>query len=63
MADATAKRAPFIKHHPKTCTGCGLCNLMCSLYHEGSRDSGSPGANWWEIALPPISPSMCASNA
>ena len=37
MAEATAKRAPFIKHHPDTCTGCGLCDLMCSLYHEGEQ--------------------------
>jgi Fe-S-cluster-containing hydrogenase component 2 len=26
-----------IAHHPQTCTGCGLCDLMCSLYHEGEQ--------------------------
>ena len=26
-----------IAHHPDTCTGCGLCDLMCSLYHEGEQ--------------------------
>jgi Fe-S-cluster-containing hydrogenase component 2 len=23
-----------IKHNPSVCTGCGVCSLMCSLYHE-----------------------------
>ena len=22
-------------HVPAICTGCGICELMCSLYHEG----------------------------
>ena len=22
-------------HVPTICTGCGICELMCSLYHEG----------------------------
>ena len=22
-------------HVPTVCTGCGICELMCSLYHEG----------------------------
>ena len=22
-------------HVPDICTGCGICELMCSLYHEG----------------------------
>ncbi len=26
-----------IEHDPKDCTGCGLCDLMCSLYHEGEQ--------------------------
>ncbi len=26
-----------IVHDPKDCTGCGLCDLMCSLYHEGEQ--------------------------
>lgn len=37
MARVKAKRAPVIMHHPETCTGCGLCDLMCSLYHEGEQ--------------------------
>ena len=37
MAETRAKRAPMIKHYPETCTGCGLCDLMCSLYHEGEQ--------------------------
>ena len=24
-----------IVHDPKKCVGCGVCGLMCSLYHEG----------------------------
>lgn len=26
-----------IVHNPEPCTGCGLCDLMCSLYHEGEQ--------------------------
>jgi len=26
-----------IVHDPQNCTGCGLCDLMCSLYHEGEQ--------------------------
>lgn len=26
-----------IVHDPEHCTGCGLCDLMCSLYHEGEQ--------------------------
>lgn len=26
-----------IVHAPQVCTGCGLCDLMCSLYHEGEQ--------------------------
>ncbi|MDD4877335.1 MAG: 4Fe-4S dicluster domain-containing protein [Dehalococcoidales bacterium] len=26
-----------ILYDPQTCTGCGLCELMCSLYHEGEQ--------------------------
>ncbi len=26
-----------ILHDPGACTGCGLCDLMCSLYHEGEQ--------------------------
>ena len=40
MVDSEAKKAPvsgWIAHDPKTCTGCGLCELMCSLYHEGEQ--------------------------
>lgn len=24
-----------VVHDPTVCTGCGICELMCSLYHEG----------------------------
>jgi len=24
-------------YNPEVCTGCGLCDLMCSLYHEGEQ--------------------------
>ena len=37
MTTAKTKRAPKIIHLPETCTGCGLCDLMCSLYHEGEQ--------------------------
>lgn len=36
MAEKTVTSAR-IAHHPGTCTGCGLCDLMCSLYHEGEQ--------------------------
>ena len=26
-----------IVHDPPVCTGCGICDLMCSLYHEGEQ--------------------------
>jgi len=26
-----------IVHDPQTCTGCGQCDLMCSLHHEGEQ--------------------------
>ena len=29
--------AARIVHDPEDCTGCGLCDLMCSLYHEGEQ--------------------------
>ena len=28
-------KSGVIKFDPKMCTGCGTCELMCSLYHEG----------------------------
>lgn len=37
MASVAAKQAPSIVHDPISCTGCGLCDLMCSLYHEGEQ--------------------------
>lgn len=37
MVKAETKKAPMIVHHPDPCTGCGLCDLMCSLYHEGEQ--------------------------
>ena len=36
--DVTDGLAPGgIVHNPEACTGCGLCDLMCSLYHEGEQ--------------------------
>ena len=35
-----AENAPVsgrIVHVPQNCTGCGLCDLMCSFYHEGEQ--------------------------
>ena len=29
----------FLHHDPSWCAGCGVCGMMCSLYHEG--DVGS----------------------
>lgn len=37
MTEVKATRAPVIVHDPRVCTGCGLCDLMCSLYHEGAQ--------------------------
>ena len=40
MAKAREKKSPVpprILHDPEVCTGCGLCDLMCSLYHEGEQ--------------------------
>lgn len=27
----------LIVHNDEVCTGCGLCELMCSLFHEGEQ--------------------------
>ena len=27
----------LIVHNPAVCAGCGVCNLMCSLYHHGEQ--------------------------
>lgn len=27
----------LIVHNPATCAGCGVCNMMCSLYHHGEQ--------------------------
>ncbi len=40
MAKVRGKKSPVaarIIHRPLVCTGCGLCDLMCSLYHEGEQ--------------------------
>lgn len=40
MAQIKREKSPVsarIVHHPQVCTGCGLCELMCSLYHEGEQ--------------------------
>ena len=26
-----------ISHNPDVCTGCGMCELMCSLFHDGEQ--------------------------
>jgi Fe-S-cluster-containing hydrogenase component 2 len=33
----TGRARARIGHSPDVCTGCGLCDLMCSLYHEGEQ--------------------------
>ena len=40
MAQIKRVKSPVSKrivHSPEACTGCGLCELMCSLYHEGEQ--------------------------
>jgi Fe-S-cluster-containing hydrogenase component 2 len=40
MAGNQVEKGPVpgrIVHDPQRCTGCGLCDLMCSLYHEGEQ--------------------------
>jgi len=40
MTESKEEKAPRpqrILHDPDKCTGCGLCDLMCSLYHEGEQ--------------------------
>lgn len=40
MASNRVEKAPAsarIVHDPLVCTGCGLCDLMCSLYHESEQ--------------------------
>ena len=32
-------KAARLVHDPKVCTGCGVCEVMCSLYHEGAAGS------------------------
>ena len=31
----SAPESGALVHVPTVCTGCGICELMCSLYHEG----------------------------
>jgi len=31
----SAPELGMLVHVPAICTGCGICELMCSLYHEG----------------------------
>ena len=31
----SAPESGMLVHVPTVCTGCGICELMCSLYHEG----------------------------
>jgi Fe-S-cluster-containing hydrogenase component 2 len=28
-------KATLLVHDPKVCAGCGVCEIICSLYHEG----------------------------
>jgi len=28
-------RSRVLVHDSNVCTGCGVCEIMCSLYHEG----------------------------
>lgn len=35
VKEALAPRG--IVHVPERCTGCGICDLMCSLHHEGEQ--------------------------
>jgi len=40
MTETKRGQAPVsarLVHNPDVCTGCGLCDLMCSLYHEGEQ--------------------------
>jgi len=30
-----APKSEFLVHDSKTCAGCGVCEVICSLYHEG----------------------------
>jgi Fe-S-cluster-containing hydrogenase component 2 len=32
----TAPRSPVLVHNSEVCAGCGVCEVMCSLYHEGA---------------------------
>jgi Fe-S-cluster-containing hydrogenase component 2 len=34
-------KAARLVHDPKVCAGCGVCEVMCSLYHEGVQGSAS----------------------
>ena len=31
----SAPESGMLVHMPAVCTGCGICELMCALYHEG----------------------------
>lgn len=34
----------LIVHKPEVCAGCGVCNLMCALYHHGEQGPGLSNA-------------------
>jgi Fe-S-cluster-containing hydrogenase component 2 len=40
-----------IGHDPQSCAGCGVCGLMCSLYHEGEQ---GPSLSRAEIVRDPF---------
>ena len=38
-------KSGVLVHDPNVCTGCGICELMCSLYHEGILGSALARSN------------------
>lgn len=40
MNSQLVKQSGVIKYFPERCTGCGVCELACALYHEGGCNPG-----------------------
>jgi Fe-S-cluster-containing hydrogenase component 2 len=40
MSSQIVKPSGVIVHFPERCTGCGVCELACALYHENSCSPG-----------------------